>query len=236
MALVDNLVAYYALNTGALTTDSSGGGFTLTNHNSVAEGTAFLGTTSADFGTANTNKNLRIDNNLGATGSVSVSLWIKMRTEIASGTNGIFCHGVATTNVHNAVAYQYNGGTRRLAFNRQRQNTSNNVFYHTATLGTANWHHIVYTYDGSTMKGYYDGTEVVSQALSGNGASGGLNNFTLGWDRGVWVSSYASAEIDEAGVWSRAITGAEVTSLYNGGVGLAYPFTTAKRGAILSFF
>lgn len=32
--------------------------------------------------------------------------------------------------------------------------------------------------------------------------------------------------IDEVGIWSRAIDSTEVTSLYNGGAGLQYPFTT----------
>lgn len=231
MALTDQLVAYYKLDSGALTTDTVGG-FTLTNNNTVGTGTGFIGTGSADFGTTNTNKYLNVANELGTDGgSISMSLWIKMQTEIASGSDGIIVHGGATSHVNDMIGYDYNAGTRQLQWNRQQQNTANNIYSYNATLGTSNWHHLVYTYDGVTMKGYYDGTEVVSQALSGNGASGTGDGFGIGSsNRGggtEWVAGYIDAYIDEVGVWTRAITGAEVTSLYNSGAGLAYPFTVS---------
>lgn len=229
MALVDNLVAYYKLDTAALTTDSSGSGFTLTNTNTVGEGTAFIGTACADLGLVNINKRLEIANSLGVTGAITMSFWVKMRTEIAAGTQVFIQQGNATNFVNNLVNYDFNAGTRRIGFNRQKQNVSNNAFYSTQTLGTTNWHHIVYTYDATTMKGYYDGTEVVSQALSGSGVSGATNSFTIGQDIGQWLGTYASAFIDEVGVWSRAVTGAEVTSLYNSGAGFAYPFTATSN-------
>lgn len=230
MALTDQLVAYYKLDSGALTTDTVGG-FTLTNNNTVGTGTGFIGTGSADFGTTNTNKYLNVANDLGTDGgSISMSFWVKLQTEISTGTDCFIIHGGATSHVNDMVGYDYNGGTRRVAWNRQQQNTANNVYYHTATLGTSNWHHLVYTYDGTTMKGYYDGTEVVSQNLSGNGASGTGDGFGIGGsNRGggpEWFG-YSSCYTDEVGVWTRAITGAEVTSLYNSGAGLAYPFTVS---------
>lgn len=224
MALTDSLVAYYKLDSGALTTDSVGS-FTLTNTNSVGEGTAKLGTASADFGTANTNKRLQISNDLGTDGaSITMSFWVKMNTEIGSGIQSFIQHGGATSFVNDWVGYDYNAGTRRLGWNRQKQNVSNNTFYYNVTLGTTNWHHIVYTYDGTTMKGYYNGAEVVSQALSGNGISVATDSFTIGQDLGQVYNGYASAYIDEVGVWTRAITGNEVLNLFRNGAGNSLGF------------
>lgn len=224
MALTDSLVAYYKLDSGALTTDSVGS-FTLTNTNSVGEGTAKLGTASADFGTANTNKRLQISNDLGTDGaSITMSFWVKMNTEIGSGIQSFVQHGGATSFVNDWVGYDYNAGTRRLGWNRQKQNVSNNTFYYNVTLGTTNWHHIVYTYDGTTMKGYYNGIEVVSQALSGNGISVAIDSFTIGHDLGQVYAGYASALIDEVGVWTRAITGNEVLNLFRNGAGNSLGF------------
>ena len=232
MALTDQLVAYYKLESGALTTDTVGG-FTLTNNNTVGTGTGFIGTGSADFGTTNTNKYLNVANDLGTDGgSISMSFWVKLQTEISTGTDCFIIHGGATSHVNDMVGYDYNGGTRRVAWNRQQQNTANNVYYHTATLGTSNWHHLVYTYDGTTMKGYYDGTEVVSQNLSGNGASGTGDGFGIGGsNRGggpEWFG-YSSCYTDEVGVWTRALTGNEVLNLYKGGIGNAYPFSSTEN-------
>jgi hypothetical protein len=35
---------------------------------------------------------------------------------------------------------------------------------------------------------------------------------------------YGNNAIDELGIWNRALTGAEITALYNGGAGRSYPF------------
>lgn len=240
MALTDQLVAAYEFDTGALTTDRLAT-YTLTNNNTVGEGAAFLGTASADFGTANTNKFLNVTNDMGTDGgAISIVLWVKMQAEISSGSQGFCVHGGATSHVNDMIGYDYNGGTRRLAWNRQQQNTANNISYYTATLGTANWHMLVYTYDGANMNGYYDGTLVVGPvALSGNGASGSGDGFGLGGtNRGggnEWYG-YGSHLTGQALVYTRAITGAEVTSLYNSGAGFAYPFTTASGPANLKSY
>lgn len=80
-----SLQAYYRFNTGELTTDSKGSN-TLTNVNTVGEATGKFGI-GADFGTANSDKYLHIASNLGMNlaSDYSVSLWVKCRTEPASG-------------------------------------------------------------------------------------------------------------------------------------------------------
>ena len=47
------------------------------------------------------------------------------------------------------------------------------------------------------------------------------------------ASQYFAGTIDEVGIWSRALTSTEVTSLYNGGAGFQYPFVTASGPANL---
>jgi hypothetical protein len=230
MALSDNLVAYYKLDeSSGDASDSSGNGYTLTNTNTVGYATALINN-GADFGTANTNKVLTRASNLGITnGACSISIWVKLRTEIASGTYGFIQKSNATNHVAYIISYEYNGGTRRLAFNRQRQNTSNNYVNYTTTLGTSNWNHLVLTYDGTTLTGYLNGVSVGTPLnTSGDGASGGDNTVDIGHANEQFSTSYSSMYADEVGIWSRALSASEVTSLYNSGAGLAYPFTTAR--------
>jgi len=41
---------------------------------------------------------------------------------------------------------------------------------------------------------------------------------------------YFDGLIDCVGIWKRVLSAAEITALYNGGAGLAYPFTTGGKG------
>jgi hypothetical protein len=227
MAIVDNCVAYYKLDSGALTTDSVAS-YTLTDAGTVAEGTTFLGTASADFGTSNSTKRLysSTDHGITATGAISLSFWVKMRTEISTDEQCFTARSyINASGTSIQINYQYNAGTRRIRF--LRYGSSNSLQYYTITLGTSNWAHIVATFDGSTIKGYVNGTEVTTEANSGTQSIGG----TAFGIAANGTTQYASALIDEYGVWSRALSGAEVTSLYNSGSGLAYPFASTYTGA-----
>lgn len=234
MALTDQLVAYYKLDESSGNATDTVGGFTLTNTNTVGYGAALINN-GADFGAGNTNKRLQVANDLGIDGgAISINIWVKMKAEIASGTQTFFVHGGATSHVNDMVAYDYNGGTRQLTLNRQQQNTANNTASGAATLGTANFNMITYTYDATTAKLYLNGnsTPIASLTTSGNGASGSADQFFIGHDNGEWLNTYSSIIADEGGVWSRALSTAEISSLYNSGSGFAHPFTavTANSG------
>jgi len=83
------------------------------------------------------------------------------------------------------------------------------------------WHHVVGTYDGTTMKIYVDNDLKNSgTSFSGNVADSILY---IGWDRGV-AGRFLTGKIDEVGIWSRALNSTEITELYNSGDGFAYPF------------
>ncbi|GAB5562468.1 MAG: hypothetical protein SynsKO_41150 [Synoicihabitans sp.] len=82
------------------------------------------------------------------------------------------------------------------------------------TEAAGSWHHIAMTHDGSTLKLYLDGSEVVSQSaqplrsfssamLSIAGADNGLDLFT--------------GDLDEIRIYNRAITAAEISTLSGGG-------------------
>ncbi len=85
-------------------------------------------------------------------------------------------------------------------------------------------HHCVVTADGTTILVYVDGSSVslVDDNTTGswpntdNSGAFLIGNYgTLGFPFNGWV--------DEFGYWSVALSAANVTALYNGGVGLTYP-------------
>jgi hypothetical protein len=229
MALATNLIAYYKLDESSGNPTDSVGGFTLTN-NGTTTYSAGLINNGADYGTANTTKYFNVANNIGINGgAITISTWVKMNTEIASVIQGIALQGSVTSQVNYIITYEYNAGTRRLAFNREKQAVSNNWTYGAATLGTSSWHHIVLTYDGTNLAGWLDNTQIASNlATSGNGSAAAVSQVVLGNDTqsgGVLLSGMQ----DETGIWSRALSGSEISQLYNGGAGLAYPFPGATN-------
>lgn len=236
MALTDNIVAYWKLDESTGNAADSVASYTLTNTNTVTYVAGKINN-AADFGTANTNKKLTIADNLGITsGSITISCWAKLNTEIASGTWGFVQKGNSTNHVQYIIAYEFNGGTRRFVFNRQRQNTSNNLVTSNTTMGTSAYYHLVLTYDGTTLTGYVNGASVGTPlATSGTGASGGLNQTDIG-ESGMFAGgSFSSSDVDECGIWSRALTASEITELYNAGAGVQYPFASAQNSNFLMF-
>jgi hypothetical protein len=90
-------------------------------------------------------------------------------------------------------------------------------------LGTASgysnnaWHHIVATYDGTTVRIYLDGALAASGAKSLNTQLGGYGKYTVGAD--PWWSTtlhhYTSGLIDEPKVYNFTLTAGQVTALYD---------------------
>ena len=85
------------------------------------------------------------------------------------------------------------------------------------------WHFVVFTFNGSLMATYVDGVAGVSQEDTTDTATG--SNFYIGRRQDGLYSFNGS--VDEVAIWSRALTQPEITALYNGGAGLAYPFSTS---------
>jgi len=86
------------------------------------------------------------------------------------------------------------------------------------------WQHIAFTYDGNTIKLYYNGVNVVSTSVSGvilyNEAD--LSNLSIGTKSINALGMYWIGGIDEIGIWNRSLSSEEVSLLYNNGSGITY--------------
>lgn len=212
-----NLVGYYRLED---TTDNKPiPSFNLTNNNSVAFNPALFGN-GADFGATNSTKYLSISNNLGITGTnnppATIMLWSKMNTEIGT-TYQVFSElQDATGHWMFQIYYEYNGGTRRITFNRQLVGDTNHTISSNITMGTTTFHHFALTYNGANMIGYVDGSPFGTLNTTGTGPSGS-SFFQIGFGD----ANYASAIIDDEAVFSRALSATEISNYYNGLLGPA---------------
>lgn len=76
------------------------------------------------------------------------------------------------------------------------------------------WHHIVCTFDGTTMKIYYDAVLVGSTNFNGviDYCEGGELRFGKTWSEQPF---YFNGIMDDIGIWDRALTEQEISDLFN---------------------
>mgnify|MGYP001564181253 CR=1 FL=1 len=229
--LLNQIVAYWKLDESSGTAaDATGNGYTLSNNNSATYGAGKINN-SVIFA-ASSSQNLYGNSTLGLTqgGDITADLWFKPASTPSGGNvYTLFTTGNGGTSpyVRYWIGYADVSGTLKLRFNRERTCISNNFTDYATTLSNGTWYHIVMTYDGTNIRGYLNGSLVAGPtAQSGNGNSSCPDTYytSIGSMVSGGFINNTDGSIDEVGVWSRALTGSEITSLYNGGIGRQYPF------------
>lgn len=214
---LSSLKAYYK---GEDITDSSSGGNTLTNNNSVTFTTAKFGN-GFNLGASNTNKSLAVASNLGITGRVfTMTCWVKLITEITTGTYIFLEHCNNTTDNFITIQYDFIAApTIRLQQYKIGGGDAQVFATYTRSLGINDWHHLAHVSNGTNFYLYLDGIQRASGACPANGSFTTNNVFNIGYNNlstlGSGPNLYASAIIDDVGVWDVAFTASDILSLYN---------------------
>lgn len=142
----------------------------------------------------------------GAAGARSYAFWIKL---LSTESNGNLYLIGRSSGFSLLMGY---GGANRITWWGSSLYGSSDSARGITVPKDDQFHHCVFTYDNTNLKGYFDNTLLWSIA-TGNAI--GTDNFTVGAFNGGF---------DELGIWSRAITADEVADLYNAGAGVVYPF------------
>lgn len=217
-ALSDNTVHYYKFDSSN-SNDSVGSkngtdtGITYSSGNGIINiGAGFGGSSWIDYSSAT----------MGFANAWTVSFWAK-----PSGFGGnprIFF--IPDSGV-NGIVIGFNTAGKIFANWYSSTGVAIKEYTTTNAFSTGNWYNIVVTWDGTTGTVYVNAS---SQAVTGTDNSGTMTDtsrtLTLG-STDAHTATYSGA-FDELGIWSRALSSAEVTSLYNAGAGVQYPFTVAS--------
>lgn len=227
MALIDNLVSYYKLDEASGNRADSHGANTLTDVNTVGSATGIINL-GGDFESGNNEYLSTTTPFTTATTNFSVSLWFKpesigaYQSIIQNGRQANFWNILVTSGgvfeffEDNIVEYA------------SSSTLSAGVMYHLVCIKTG---------DGANNISFY-----VNGSASGTASAGSISTPTTAGYIGVYTTTgssfqyYTDGIIDEVGFWSRAITSTEVTSLYNGGAGFAYPFSSPSGPANLKSY
>lgn len=208
MALTTNLVAYYKFDGNS--NDSVG-----TNNGTdtsisyvpakINDGASFNGSSSrislAVASTLTTNFTIA-----GWTNSTTLAAY---RTIYSSGTGTNFWR-IGIDNTGKVILSEDN-----IADYTSTTALTANTFQHVAIVkSTDSGTNVTFYLNGST-----NGTATVGSVATPSGTA------SFG-SQGSSPANFWSGILDEFGIWDRALSGSEITQLYNSGAGLSYPFST----------
>ena len=216
--LLSGLLAYWKLDTTGWL-DSSGNGVTLTGHGGVTLGTGIISGCALISSSGGYLDNSSTNFNVG-TADISASVWINPSSY---GIGGFDDFAGAVFDFRN------NGSGKEwlLIFTdagKLRIWQTPTSYETTATISLNTWTNIVIRRSAGTTSFYINGSLDGTFSDTENFQS---QIFTFGGpvdNPGDPEYLHYDGRIDEVGVWNRALTGAEITSLYNAGSGKTYPF------------
>ncbi len=214
-SLLNGLQVYYALSD---TSDATGGGLTLTNHNAVTF-TAGKINNAANFASASFQYLTRADSTAFqmGTGNITIAAWVKFTT---TNTSVWFCQYGDVANGYGFSTGSVAGKLRPLI-----ASGGNNAFFDSAhTWNDGNWHLVIVDFArGGNMTIDVDNTNDGIGTIAS--VSGSVNN-SLGFSLGASPDggAFVDASIDEVGLYNRILTISERASLWNSSNGTTYPF------------
>ena len=156
-------------------------------------------------------------------GGVSLSLWCKW-ADITTATSRIFSvssnassyNGLSCSKNSSGYISMNTGDGTGFGSSTRRSLQTNSV-----AVSNNTWHHIVFVWTNETSsswKIYVDDSDI----LSSTSGTGGVNVYTTDdafiGKRITGPTTYANGNMDELSFWDKALSGAEVTAIYNSGV------------------
>ena len=167
-------------------------------------------------GASDADKSLSIANALGWNGGAyAISFWAKVNTAPSSNTYNFLELFEGTNDTSILIEYVDTAGTKSITWHRLKVGVGTQSASFNVDLGTTNYHHIVWTYDGTTVKGYVNNVERASFAASGNGSTALATKFNIMAGRNDNTSGNFLGIIDDVALFNRNLTAAEVSTIYN---------------------
>lgn len=147
---------------------------------------------------------------------ISVSLWVKLPFQYNESSLSLLKNGITYTNGFNLYVDQNNNayGTNNYLIGFIVGNNSD-VSFLSNQIEIGNWANIAASYDGSEIKIYLNG---ILKATRNFNQSMNIQNSNL--IIGIWdnqtLPTIMNRQLDDIGIWNRALTQTEITALYTG--------------------
>lgn len=154
---------------------------------------------------------------ISPTTTMSITAWIKI-----TGGNGTFRHIIVKPSqatwggVYAVYAFRLNDGDRLNAWLNDATVGANEILSNTSLSANSTWRFVAFTYDGSTLRLYIDGTQDNTKALSAS-ISTSTQPLSIGTRNTTDAAEYFTGIIEDVHIYSRVLSAAEITTLYGGG-------------------
>lgn len=225
MGLLTNIYGYYKLDepTGSAI-DSSVNGRNMANFASaIGSSTGIINTSRLYPGTQAYFTGGASTNFAPGTQHFSFSVWVNLGSLAYAGGSGDvgIISKTGTADNKEYILWFQSGGDKKWHFFCSNDGVTSGATVTWATAPLVNtWYHITGGYDGANVWLSVNAATRITAPMTGSIPVGNVG-FQLGFEGGS--SAPLTGKIDEFGFWiGRDLTPAEVTQLYNGGVGLAF--------------
>ena len=162
----------------------------------------------------------------GVGDNISMSVWAYLDNHASTANSYIQWRNAGFPRIAGFNTYTNTSGSDDLNYSQlwDAGNDQVNAF-DPATIATGQWYHFAFTWDGTTIRLYTDGTEV---ATGTNAAVGALSTSSMPFKIGglTATSNNHDGLLAMAGIWDVALTADEVSTLYAGGDGVNYSEAT----------
>lgn len=222
MALIDNIVSYWKLDEASGNAADSAGSNTLTNTNTATFGAAkinngaYLASASSQYFVKTSPSGIPVGNS-----ARSFNVWYySPDASTVQKNHCLIGYGAASNYALQHFGIGWDGvSSSSLVWNGYAADVIQNYTFLNNT-----WYMLTGTFNGTTARVYVNGTEL---GAGTNVSNWNTSSSDLNVGRSIQVAYYLNGRMDEVGIWSRALSGAEITELYNAGAGLQYPFSVA---------
>lgn len=212
-ALSDSLVSYWAFEGNSTDSHGSNDGTDANisynaSFGKVGQGIDCNGTTSdIDLGS---------DASLNITSSMTLNAWIDLDDK--NSYRRFIAKGSETGTVDTQYAMMYHQALNKwYVYTSDRTVTYSDAY--SLAVNINEWHMVTMVFNGSNVIIYVDGAnKVTGSAIAALNSS--ANNLSFCNDSAG--ANFANGQMDEVGLWNRALSDAEVSQLYNSGSGLTY--------------
>ena len=216
------LVSYWKMDESSGNATDSVGTNTLTDNNTVTSASGIINT-GRQF-KSGSNESFSVVSNASLTGGdvdVTVGGWVYLDT--TPGEMHCFGKWNESASREYSLIYATAGGSV-FKFQLSENGTSTSILSATTfgAVSACTWYHVIGWFDSANNQ---IGISVngISNTASAPSAFSGTAPLFIGSRTGA--GNFLDGRIDEAFLFRRVLTSTEINNLYNGGVGLAYPFT-----------
>jgi len=158
----------------------------------------------------------------GASDNISYSIWAYLDNHSSTANSYIQWRNAGFPRIAGFNTYTNNSGSDDINYSQlwDAGNDQVNAFDPT-TIATGQWYHFAFTWDGTTMRLYTDGTEVDTGT---NASVGALSTSSMPFKIGglTDASNNHDGLLAMAGIWDVALSTDEIAALYASGDGANY--------------